>query len=195
MPAKWCCILCASHQKAPGVSFSIFGGVNCDHLVKVVSTRFLHCKMSYPQARGKCHPRVKWLEIHSLWTKAPGENNRTIKRGGGTLPRPHISHSRSQKTSLTTHAQKGSLKVQRGVTFCLQSFPALPTCTVLFFLPDKYFTYFPAAAKLLQLCLTLCDPIDSSPPGSPIPGILQARTLEWIAISFSNAWKWKVKVK
>ena len=52
-----------------------------------------------------------------------------------------------------------------------------------------------AAAKSLQLCLTLCDPIDSSPPGSPIPGILQARTLEWVAISFSNAWKWKVKVK
>ena len=52
-----------------------------------------------------------------------------------------------------------------------------------------------AAAKLLQSCLTLCDPIDGSPPGSPIPGILQARILEWVAISFSNAWKWKVKVK
>ena len=52
-----------------------------------------------------------------------------------------------------------------------------------------------AAAKSLQLCLTLCDPIDGSPPGPPIPGILQARTLEWVAISFSNAWKWKVKVK
>ena len=51
------------------------------------------------------------------------------------------------------------------------------------------------AAKSLQLCPTLCDPIDGSPPGSPIPGILQARTLEWVAISFSNAWKWKVKVK
>ena len=51
-----------------------------------------------------------------------------------------------------------------------------------------------AAAKSLQLCLTLCDPIDS-PPGSSIPGILQARTLEWVAISFSNAWKWKEKVK
>ena len=45
------------------------------------------------------------------------------------------------------------------------------------------------AAKSLQLCPTLCDPIDSSPPGSPVPGILQARTLEWVAISFSNAWK------
>ena len=52
-----------------------------------------------------------------------------------------------------------------------------------------------AAAKLLQLCPTLCDPIDGSPPGSPVPGILQARTLEWVAISFSNAWKWKVKGK
>ena len=52
-----------------------------------------------------------------------------------------------------------------------------------------------AAAKSLQLCLTLCDPKDGSPPGSPFPGILQARTLEWVAIFFSNGWKWKVKVK
>ena len=52
-----------------------------------------------------------------------------------------------------------------------------------------------AAAKLLQSCLTLCDPIDGSPPGSPVSGILQARTLEWVAICFSNAWKWKVKGK
>ena len=55
--------------------------------------------------------------------------------------------------------------------------------------------YAAAAAKLLQPCPTLCDPRDGSPPGSPVPGILQARTLEWDAISFSNAWKWKVKVK
>ena len=52
-----------------------------------------------------------------------------------------------------------------------------------------------AAAKLLQLCPTLCDPIDGSPPGFAVPGILQARTLERVAISFSNAWKWKVKMK
>ena len=52
-----------------------------------------------------------------------------------------------------------------------------------------------AAAKSLQSCPTLCDPRDGSPPGCPVPGILQARTLEWVAISFSNAWKWKVKVK
>ena len=52
-----------------------------------------------------------------------------------------------------------------------------------------------AAAKSLQLCLTLCDPIDGSPLGSSVPGILQARTLEWVAISFSNVWKWTLKVK
>ena len=58
-------------------------------------------------------------------------------------------------------------------------------------------TYYAAAtaAKSLQSCPTLCDPIDGSPPGSPVPGILQARMREWVAISFSNAWKWRVKVK
>ena len=66
---------------------------------------------------------------------------------------------------------------------------------------DGFFTAEPpgkphaAAAKSLQSCPTLRDPIDSSPPGSAIPGILQARILEWVAISFSNAWKWKVKGK
>ena len=65
------------------------------------------------------------------------------------------------------------------------------------FLSRAYFLLFPAAAaaKSLQSCPTLCDRIDGSPPGSPVCGILQARTLEWVAISFSNAWKWKVKVK
>ena len=52
-----------------------------------------------------------------------------------------------------------------------------------------------AAAQLLQLCLTLGNPIDGHPPGAPVAEILQARPLEWVAISFSNAWKWKVKVK
>ena len=52
-----------------------------------------------------------------------------------------------------------------------------------------------AAAKSLQSCPTLCDPIEGTPPGSPVPGILQARIPGWVAISFSSAWKWKVKVK
>ena len=64
------------------------------------------------------------------------------------------------------------------------------------------FSYYVSGSRSLLLLLLshfssvfLCDPIDCSPPGSPIPGILQARTLEWVAISFSNAWKWKVGVK
>ena len=64
--------------------------------------------------------------------------------------------------------------------------------------PPRSFSPIVCAAdtvKSLQSCPTLCDPIDGSPLGSPIPGILQARILEWVAISFSNAWKWKVKVK
>ena len=70
-----------------------------------------------------------------------------------------------------------------------------------FYMPLKQNKGFPggtaaaAAAKSLQSYPTLCDPIDGSPPGSSVPGILQARTLEWVAISFSNGWKWKVKVK
>ena len=57
-----------------------------------------------------------------------------------------------------------------------------------------HFSTAAAAAKLLQSCPTQCDPIDGSPPGSDVPGIFQARTLEWVAISFSNGWKWKAKV-
>ena len=58
-----------------------------------------------------------------------------------------------------------------------------------------YFTSAAAAAKSLQSCPTLCDPIDGSPLGSSVPDVLQARILWWVVISFSNAWKWKVKVK
>ena len=65
-------------------------------------------------------------------------------------------------------------------------------CVVLILFLLKMFA---AAAESLQLCPTLCDPIDGSPPGSPVPGILQARTVEWVAISFSNAWQWEVQMK
>ena len=74
-------------------------------------------------------------------------------------------------------------------------FPSIQEMSYLF----TVYTIFPdlrvISAKSPQSCPTLCNPIDGSPPGSPIPGSLQARTLEWVAISFSNAWKWKVKVK
>ena len=72
--------------------------------------------------------------------------------------------------------------------------PGLETAAY-FLIPSLQREHAAAAAKLLQSCPTLCDTTDGSPPGSPVPGILQARTLEWVAIYFSNAWKWKVKVK
>ena len=65
----------------------------------------------------------------------------------------------------------------------------LPNTSTRIFFFSLIIVFAAAAAKLLQSCPTLCDPIDSSPPGSPVPGILQVRTLEWGAISFSNAWK------
>ena len=70
-------------------------------------------------------------------------------------------------------------------------------CCVSFKCTPRLFiyAYAAAAAKSLQSCLTPCDPTDGSPPGSSVLGILQARLLEWVPISFSNAWKWKVKVK
>ena len=70
-------------------------------------------------------------------------------------------------------------------------------CKRLYSCPAKRFIniIFLLSAKSLQSCLTPCDLIDSSPPGSTVPGILQARILEWVVISFSNAWKWKGKVK
>jgi len=67
----------------------------------------------------------------------------------------------------------------------------IPACSWKISLCQKFI----AAAKSLQSCTTLRDPIDGSPPGFPVPGIFQVRTMEWVAISFSNAWKWKVKVK
>ena len=75
---------------------------------------------------------------------------------------------------------------------------SLQTVTAAMKLKDAYSLegkLWPTSAKSLQSCPTLCDPTDGSPSGSPIPGILQARTLEWVAISSSNAWQWKVKVK
>ena len=89
-----------------------------------------------------------------------------------------------------TEALSKSTSQSLSFYFLLQSLISWLPCLV--FCPGT--EMYAAAAKSLQSCPTLCDPIDGSPPGSPIPGILQARTLEWVAISFSNEWKWKVKV-
>ena len=81
------------------------------------------------------------------------------------------------------------------IHYFIHSFVYLSNIYILVALRSKHCPAAATAVKSLQSFLTLCDPIDSSPPASPVPGILQARTLEWVAISFSNAWKWKVKVK
>ena len=97
----------------------------------------------------------------------------------------------------------GTLKKKKWSTVTLQGcvdFQVYSKVTWLSYIYMYFFRFFytaaaAAAAKSLQSCPTLCDPRDGSPPGSLVPGILQARTLERVAISFSNAWKWKVKVK
>ena len=94
---------------------------------------------------------------------------------------PHIDTKLNRKKKIFPYVKNS------GFT-CLFFFS---NCELLFCIAAAAAT----AAKLRQSCPTLCDPMDSSPPGSPVPGILQARTLEWVAISFSNALKWKVKVK
>ena len=93
------------------------------------------------------------------------------------------------------------MSVQRAIFSKNQSLPPYSKTHLLsptYFSINWYNMYLrasAAAAKSLQSCPTLCNPIDSSHPGSPIPEILQARALEWVATSFSNAWKWKVKVE
>ena len=96
-------------------------------------------------------------------------------------------HSRlGHKSALIFHRTNWKVvsKIVRNIFFCSLIW------LLKFFLKNAA-----AAAKSLQSCQTLCDPRDGSPPGSPIPGILQARILEWVAVCFSNAWKWKVKVR
>ena len=82
-----------------------------------------------------------------------------------------------------------------GLQFSFLIISLLGFSSSLFGCASVYRCFATATAKSLQSCPTLCDPIDGSPLGSSVPGILQARILEWVAISFSNAWKWKVKVK
>ena len=119
--------------------------------------------------------------------------------------RPHRLYSPWNSPGQNTGV--GSLSLLQGIFPTKGSNPGLQHCRrILYQLSYDWFTLLFSrnshnivkqlcSAVSLQLCPTLCDPIDGSPPGSPVPGILQARTLEWVAISFSNAGRWKVKVK
>ena len=93
-----------------------------------------------------------------------------------------ILHHWATREGLSTRSNAQKMLTFRGVCVSTVTYTPIWLCAA-------------AAAKSLQSCPTLCDPIDSSPLGSSVPGSLQARILEWVAISFSNAWKWKVKVK
>ena len=108
------------------------------------------------------------------------------------VPKPWFSQNDVNKDKYHLHTQwmcyrRGFLKLKRS-DLVIGNKPGWNFA-------QKEYIYYTAAAKSLQSCPTLRDPIDGSPPGSPVPGTLQARTLEWVAISFSNAWKWKVKGK
>ena len=118
-----------------------------------------------------------------------------------------LSHQGSLECAIAEHNMATSVQLPGDFTCSIQQIVLLQcSCSkrshcnlILFSIIENqfcvWFTGADATAKSLQSCLTLCDPIDGSSPGSPVPGILQARTLEWVAISFSNAWKWKVKGK
>ena len=140
---------------------------------------------------------VQWLRIRFVHAGDAG----SIPGQGTNIPHAAELLNQSATTRVCVPRQKipyTTVKIPRAATKTphsqinfLKNLITLSICV-----PPSIQHYSAAAAAMsLQSCPTLCDPIDGSPPGSPVPGILQARTLEWVAISFSNAWKWKVKVQ
>ena len=117
-----------------------------------------------------------------IWRKVKGSTEEQAPTGSASKPPQGPLWTTESTSWMTSHPVRQTWPPEdRGQDSKVTSLSPLP-CTA-------------AAAKSLQSCLTLCNPIDCSPPGSRIPGILQARTLKWVAISFSSAWKWKVTVK
>ena len=123
--------------------------------------------------------------------KASSKRNRPRRMSTLAVAAPLVSEWKQGKCSLDIWKLSMSPLLRLAsakLSLTLSPKPQMPTSLLIS-------GYAAAAAKSLQSCLPLCDPIDDSPPSSAVPGILQARTLEWVSISFSNAWKWKVKVK
>ena len=123
-----------------------------------------------------------YLEKKKFWSKNECLSLQSI------LHKQYEIQSFHKASTLTSFA----LSFARWVNDAIKALPIVPISSQWRLLTVMHAA---AAAKSLQSCPTLCDPIDGSPPGSSISGILQARTLEWVATSFSSAWKWKVKVK
>ena len=131
------------------------------------------------------------ISNHVSWVSCTGSEFFTTSttREAHYVPASIIKNSSNESNCSNTCSNNASREVHtKTYLLARQLMMANWTCLLASF-PSA------AAAKSLQSCPTLCDPMDGSPPGSPVPGILQARALEWVAISFSNAWKWKVKVK
>ena len=120
----------------------------------------------------------------------------------GLKPSPPVTELKMQQSSLwQMYYKEWFLKLNLHCfprsfsTLVFSAQTSRPVAWCFLFETRPLISYAAAAAKSLQSCPTLCNPIDGSPPGCPVSGILQARTLEWVVISFSKAWKWKVKVK
>ena len=170
-----------------------------------ISTWFNQLVMSAYYVSGtRCWGAIKRCHLYfSASHKLGGETDKSIKSFKCRID-SDMCETRNTKKVLQEHRKWGwfwlqvpwarafiqvvGLKLEKCVVFYLLGMEQRLSLVSLRFLSI-------AAAKSLQSCLTLCDPIDGSPPGTPVPGILQARTLEWVSISFSNAWKWKVKGK
>ena len=131
-----------------------------------LQVRILKWVVAFPFSRGSSQPRSSALQVDSLPVELPGKPKNT---GVSSL-------SLLQQIFPTQESNRGLLHCRR-ILYQLSYQESLSRAAAAA----------AATAKSLQSCLTLCDPIDGSPPGSPVPGILQARTLEWVAISFSNA--------
>ena len=137
------------------------------------------CPFHYRWLECKCRKSRNTWGNKQIW---PWNTEWSREKDNKVLPREHTGHSKHPLP--TTREKTLHMHITRWPT---------PKSYWLYSLQPKMEKLY--AAKSLQSCLTLCDPWDGSPPSSPIPGILQARTLEWVAISFSTAWKWKLKVK
>ena len=146
-------------------------------------THFQYSCLENPMDRGSCqatvHKATKVDTEHTCWQgRTQNPSGQASTYGNRELPEIQAGFrkgrgTRSQTANILQITEK-AWKVQKSIYFCFIDYAKAYDCVA-------------AAAKSPQLCPTLCDPIEGSPPGSPVPGILQARTLEWAAISFSNA--------
>ena len=176
----------------PTCSFPVFfvgNGISISPFLRLKSKSESHSVMS---------DSLKPYQLYSSWNfscQNTGVGSLSLLQG--ILPtqglNPGLLHCRQNLYQLS---HQGSPRRLEWVVYPFSSGSSWPrNQTRVSCIVGGFFTNWAITVKSLQSCPTLCNAIDGSPPGSPVPGILQARTLEWVAISFSRAWKWKVKVK